>query len=271
MKDTLRSIRVLNFFRRIYTASTYYNSKYIQILKWGFTSKEDTNFTYDLTEANTLYLSHLLAVVTQKDIATILGYIDEVKQNNELRDDIINTIKTHPFKNIADLNPLFGRRVGWYALVRALKPKVIIETGVDKGLGSVLLCSGLLKNREEGFEGEYYGTDINPKAGYLLTEKYQQVGKILYGDSIKSLAKFEKKIDLFINDSDHSSEYEYQEYVTIQHILSDDAVILGDNAHITDKLAVFSKEKNRAFLYFQENPQNHWYPGAGIGISYRYK
>ena len=29
---------------------SYYNKKYIQILKWGVRSKETANYTYDLTE-----------------------------------------------------------------------------------------------------------------------------------------------------------------------------------------------------------------------------
>ena len=73
------------------------------------------------------------------------------------------------------------------------KPKIVVETGIDKGLGSVLLCSALLKNKEDGFEGRYYGTDINPKAGYLLSGKYLKVGEILFGDSITSLKKLEEK------------------------------------------------------------------------------
>ena len=54
---------------------------------------------------------------------------------------------------------------------------------------------------------EYIGTDINPNAGYLFDEIYSENGKILYGDSIESL-KLNAEIDLFINDSDHSAEYE---------------------------------------------------------------
>ena len=49
--------------------------------------------------------------------------------------------------------------------------------------------------------------------------------------------------------------------------LSKNAVILGDNSHVTDKLSIFSKERNRRFYFFKEEPLNHWYPGAGIGIS----
>jgi hypothetical protein len=75
-------------------------------------------------------------------------------------------------------------------------------------------------------------------------------------------------VDLFINDSDHSAEYEAREYEAIAPLLSENAVILGDNAHVTDKLARFSREQGRNFLMFNERPKDHWYPGAGIGISF---
>ncbi len=45
-------------------------------------------------------------------------------------------------------------------------------------------------------------------------------------------------------------------------------IILGDNSHITDKLSKFSAKYNRKFIFFKEEPENHWYPGAGIGISF---
>jgi predicted O-methyltransferase YrrM len=158
--------------------------------------------------------------------------------------------------------------LGWYAFARILKPKIVVETGVDKGLGSVVLCAALLKNKEEGFPGKYYGTDINPNAGYLLNGKYKEVGEIKYGDSIETLKSFKKSIDLFINDSDHSIEYEYREYLTIKDKINDRTVILGDNSHCSDKLVLFSNETKRNFLFFSEEPLNHWYPGGGIGISF---
>ena len=140
---------------------------------------------------------------------------------------------------------------------------------MDKGLGAVLLCAALLRNRDEGHEGKYYGTDINPKAGYFLSGQYRDVGEILYGDSIKSLSNFKEPVDLFINDSDHSADYEYQEYLTIKDLIREKTIILGDNAHCTSKLADFSMDTGRSFIFFQETPLDHWYPGAGIGISYK--
>lgn len=264
----LKQVWILNFIRRLFVASRYFNGKYVQILKWGFTSKEDTNFTYQLSDDNLICLAQTIAFVTRKEYSEIFGYIQEAELDKELKDHIILTTSNSKEKRFADKEIRFARRLGWYAFVRAIKPKIIVETGVDKGLGSVLLCAALEKNEKEGYSGRFYGTDINPKAGYLLAGKYKEFGQILYGDSITSLSNFKEKIDLFINDSDHSAEYEYKEYKTVMPFLNEGTIILGDNSHCTNKLSQFSLENKRHFLFFKENPENHWYPGAGIGISF---
>jgi hypothetical protein len=264
-----RHLPALRIPKRVLYAMSYYNKKYIQILKWGVNSKENANYTYDLTESNIFYLAQTISVVTQVDSSKIIEYINEARNNKKLKDHIISETMKSPLKEYADLRVDFGRRLGWYAFARVLKPKIIVETGVDKGIGSVLLCSALLKNKEEGFNGFFFGTDINHEAGYLLKGIYSEVGKIIYGDSIVTLSHFNEKIDLFINDSDHSADYEYQEYITIRDKISADAVLLGDNSHISDKLAIFSSETKRNFLFFKEEPNKHWYPGAGIGISFK--
>ena len=264
----LKQIWLLNFFRRVSIATKYYNKKYGQILQWGLVSNEDTNFTYHITPDNISYLAHTIAVVTNVPYVEILGYISEIQSDKTLIETIQDAIEHSTEKRYSDKDVRLGRRVGWYALARALKPSIIVETGVDKGLGSVVLCAALLKNREEGHHGRYFGTDINPKAGFFLTGKYKEVGEIIFGDSIQSLSKFTDSIDLFINDSDHSSDYEYQEYVTITPLIREKTIILGDNAHVTNKLSEFSLKNNRKFLFFQEKPLNHWYQGSGIGISY---
>jgi hypothetical protein len=115
---------------------------------------------------------------------------------------------------------------------------------------------------KRAFWGIIDGIDINIEAGYLLAGKYASAGKILYGDSIKSLENFEKKIDLFINDSDHSADYEYNEYLTIKDKLAQNSVVLGDNSNITSKLSEFSMQMDRKFIYFQEFPLDHWVRGG---------
>lgn len=254
--------------RRAYIGAGYVFAGVPEYLKWLISSREETNFTYELSDCNLLYLAHVLAVVADTDVETASRYVDELRNDEELRHYLLAKVRASPFRSVSDDRIAYAKRLGWYALVRLLKPAVVVETGVDKGLGAVVLCAALLRNRNEGFSGRYFGTDIDPAAGWLLQPPYSDVGSILVGDSIESLKKMSETIDLFINDSDHSEAYEAEEYETILPKLGGRAVVLGDNAHVTSKLAEFSLRYDRAFLFFKEEPSRHWYPGAGIGISY---
>lgn len=227
---------------------------------------ENSNYYYDITELNKEHLSHLIAHVTKGSPKVIVGYFEELEQDQALRNHIEAGLSAYG-QDIAEIH--YGRRLGWYALIRELKPNLVLETGVHQGVGACVIASALLKNISEGYSGHYLGTDIDPNAGMLLTGKYQSVGEILYGDSVESLKKVDSKIDVFINDSDHDPEYEAIEYDTIASKLSQKSVILGDNSHVTDKLSQFSLMNSREFIFFSEKPKNHWYPGAGIGISYK--
>jgi len=239
--------------------AAYYKPQVDRILPNLLERGETSNFIYDLSEYNMDYLAAIVACAVEKTTEEISNYIREVIDDSQLR-----AAAEMP----SDIRCGFGRRLGWYAVARAIKPKLIVETGVERGHGSLILCAALLRNAAEGYPGQYFGTDLNPIAGRLLKGKYAAVGKILYGDSIESLTAMNGPIDLFINDSDHSAEYEYKEYQAVRDKLSPKAIILGDNAHVTNKLITFSRETGRRFLFFKEQPENHWYPGAGIGISF---
>ncbi len=261
--------RFVNSPKRYAYALRYYLPKIAQVTKWTFQSREDTNYTYDLSDESLLYLAHTLAVVTGAPPETAKNYIDEARNDKELKSSVVSSVRASKFRFVSDERCDFGRRLGWYALVRLTKPKVVVETGIDKGLGAILLCAALLRNAKEGCPGHYYGTDINPEAGWLLVPPYQATGSILVGDSVASLAALDAKCDIFINDSDHSVEYERKEYEVILPKLSSNAIVLGDNAHVTCALADFASKNQMSFVYFHEVPRDHWYPGGGIGIAFR--
>ena len=253
---------------RFRVALSFYYRPMINIVTWLISSREHTNFTYDLDDLNKDYLASFVAVITNTQVGQIRDYIAELEQDEQLKSHIAKLTARAKEKYVADTQVRYGRRLGWYAVVRAQKPRLVIETGVDKGLGSCVIAAALMKNDEEGFKGLMYGTDINPEAGYLLQPPYSQYGQILYGDSIESLKKLSGQIGVFINDSDHSADYEGREYEAIEQKLAPDALILGDNAHCTEKLFEFAMLTNRNFLFFQERPLSHWYPGGGIGAAF---
>ena len=86
---------------------------------------------------------------------------------------------------------------------------------------------------------------------------------VIYGDSIETLKQLPQAVEVFINDSDHSAEYEEREYQIIESKRFD-SIILGDNAHVTQKLASAKRPIGNSSLF------QRWsgaYPGAGVGIA----
>ena len=250
-----------------YKRATTYHSRKLKLARtWALLQTEISNYYYEITPRNRKDLAFLISHILEKPLIEIEGYLTEIENDLAIQNILVDFRNSN--KKMRDSNLKLGRRIGWYAIVRAFKPQIVLETGVHHGVGSLVLTAALKKNISEGFPGEYIGTDISTSAGVLLTEPYSSFGKILYGDSIESLKNFHtEKIDLFINDSDHSGEYEYLEYLTIIDKLSPRGIILGDNAHATDSLRKFSEENDRRFVFFKEEPFQHFYNGAGIGIS----
>jgi hypothetical protein len=227
---------------------------------------EISNYYYDITDLNKEHLAHTISHVTKTSPEKILHYFRELEQDEFLRSHIEAGLMVYG-QDFAEIH--YGRRLGWYALIRELKPNLVVETGVHQGVGACVIASALLKNQSEGYLGRYLGTDIDLSAGKLLSGKYLSIGEILYGDSVDSLRKITSVVDIFINDSDHDPDYEAIEYAIIAPMLSQKSVVLGDNSHITTKLSEFSLKNSREFIFFSEKPKNHWYPGAGIGISFK--
>ena len=226
---------------------------------------EISNYYYDITELNKQDLAHMISHITKCSPRRVLEYFRELEEDEFLRKHIEAGLRSYG-QEFTEIE--YGRRLGWYAFIRELKPNLVIETGVHQGVGACVIATALLKNESEGHPGRYLGTDIDPSAGKLLSGKYSSIGEVLYGDSVESLMKVSSAVDIFINDSDHDPDYEAVEYATIAPMLSQKSVILGDNSHVTTKLSEFSLENSREFLFFSEKPKNHWYPGAGIGISF---
>ena len=65
-----------------------------------------------------------------------------------------------------------ARRLGWYALIKAMKPEVVFETGVATGLDSCVVTQALVKNQSEGYDGHYCGMEIDSKQGNFFKEPF---------------------------------------------------------------------------------------------------
>lgn len=230
-------------------------------LTWLFRSREFTNFTYDLTPENKQYLAWFIADISKKSALEIQDYILALEGNEKLSMHISRQLRTNLRGNEID-ETFFGRRVGWYAIVRACKLMLVVETGTDKGLGSLVLAEAISGN---GF-GCLITIDVEPSSGLLIGDAYEGIIEHIIDDSVSAITRL-TDIDLFIHYSDHSTTHEMSEFEAAETRLSKTGLVISDNAHATTALAEWALKSKREFYFFAERPLNHWYSGAGIEVA----
>jgi len=127
-----------------------------------------------------------------------------------------------------------------YSVVRAIKPKLMVETGVAGGSTSFITLSAMEKN---GI-GKLFSIDIdNPiwhdhsgyEVGWMVPNELRINWKLTIGDSkneLPSLLESLKEIDIFFHDSDHSYKHMTFEFKTVYPFLSSTKTTLADDINL---------------------------------------
>lgn len=266
-KSSLGGIIFLLF--RLYKTSIRSFKDTVKKFKFAVKSKEHHTYTYRLSDQNRYYLILLVSKITGKDFDTIKSYFEEIENDIVLHQHIINTIQNSFYRNKKDRRSDLGSRVAFYAIIRANKPKVVVEMGVDIGYCGVVLCSALLKNNEEGYEGIYYGLDCDPNAGmFIAVEPYAKVARMIIGDGIESIGEIEEPIDFYYSDNGQAYDYEQVEFAALAKKIANQGVAISNKAAYSTALAELAVTKGKKFTYFKESPLNHWFQGTGVGFMY---
>jgi predicted O-methyltransferase YrrM len=201
--------------------------------------------------------------LTGASIIEVEKYFIEFETDKEFFLELNTKAKNIKRQNELTFPILCGRRIVWYCLIRITRPRTVVETGTEKGLGSLIIQRALDMNNS----GKLFSLDIDEYAGSLFDSKDKERISLQIGDSIESIRNL-NEIDFFIHDSDHSAAHEKKELEAIETHLSSNAIVLSDNSHITDELYNWSIKMGRKYLFIKEIPKDHWYGGAGVGISY---
>jgi predicted O-methyltransferase YrrM len=194
----------------------------------------------------------------------VRGWIQELAEDEQLANHVRTRLSTNPRWRISATEPHWARRFGWYALVRATQPEHVVETGTQLGLGSCAIAAALLRNGH----GRLTTIDIDAASGHLIGAQWGEVVDRLTGSSVELLAKL-PEVDIFLHDSLHTYEYETQELKAVEPNLRDRAIVLSDNAHDSSALSEWAESTGRHYLFFKEQPADHWWPGDGIGAAWR--
>jgi len=241
-----------------------------RILPWLVRSKELTNYTYEYSPLAHAAAVHLAAIVTGKPMELMHGYAAELRNDGQLHRHVAEMTAGSAYRHFADPQFMPGRRLFYYLLVRAVKPKVVVEAGLDKGLGACIIGAALLKNAAEGSPGKYYGlTLLAAQDAFLFEAPYDSHGELVMGDSVDFLGKAGPGIDIFIHDTANNPAHEQVQFTALRPRLGAGAIVLS--TWFTEKFAEFARQSGLAVLTFQESPVGHWYPGGKIAFAFRSK
>ena len=232
-------------------------------IDWLVRERERHNFSYDLEERNLEQLCWFVAAVTGAEIGQIRAWIAELEKDEDLKGALTRRMAANPFKSVHPSEPHWGRRAGWYALIRATEPEHVVETGTHLGLGSCIIAAALLRNGH----GRLTTIDVDSDSGYLITEPWASVVDCRIGSSVDELASL-PDVSMFLHDSLHTYEYETSEFAAVEPKLRPGALVLSDNAHDSSALSDWAERTGRRYLFFKEQPRRHWWPGDGIGVAW---
>jgi predicted O-methyltransferase YrrM len=246
---------------RIFIQFNFSNIK--KSTKWLIKSREFTNYLYDITPLNRNQMIGAVSMLTGNDMNDVEKYFIELETDKEFLAMLHNKARKIKRQNELLFPIPFARRIVWYCLIRITRPGTVVETGTEKGLGSLIIQRALDINSY----GKLFTLDLDKYAGSLLDSNDKEKISLMIGDSIQSISSL-NEIDFFIHDSDHSAEHEKNELEAIESKLSSNAFVLSDNSHVTDELYNWSKKMGRKYVFIKEVPKDHWYGGAGVGISF---
>jgi predicted O-methyltransferase YrrM len=224
--------------------------------------REFTNLTYEIENEDEL--AAFVATALGRPVPEIAAFIAEPRSDERLLGSLQRALAARSDRND---EPLFGRRLAWYAVIRALQPEVVVETGVHDGLGSALL----LRAVELNGSGRLIGFDVDDQSGWLVPAELRERYELVLGDVRETLPKTLEglAVDLFIHDSLHTYEHEAFELREALKHAADGIVLVSDNAHATEALRDVCAESGLSFSLFLERPRAHFYPGAGVGLGTR--
>jgi predicted O-methyltransferase YrrM len=225
-------------------------------------SPEPDNYTYEI--ANESELALWAATVSGGDVDAARAIVQEPHHDVELTERLQNATAGHWLWT--KRSPPFGKRLGWYALVRALRPQLVIEVGAHDGLGSLLVLRALELNEQDGVSGRLVSFDVNRSAGWLVGS--HPLWDLRIESSRQGLTEVltaTGPLDIFIYDGWHTHEAEYADLEVAAAHLSSDGVLISDDAQVTRALSDLCRRTGYGYFEFQEVPVGHFYPGAVLG------
>jgi hypothetical protein len=122
-----------------------------EALRYLVRGREVTNLTYEL--ANVDEMVAMVALVLGTEPHALSPFVHELQSDRELRERLSAKLATRANRS---RRPRYGKRQITYCLVRASKPRVVVEAGTFDGLGTAVVARALERNAAEGHPGHVH-------------------------------------------------------------------------------------------------------------------
>jgi predicted O-methyltransferase YrrM len=169
-----------------------------------------------------------------------LRYADLMRYRRELLDD--REFQDHFARCLADIAYTHAGLPQLYAVVRAVKPAVIVETGVASGMSSAHILRALAANGS----GTLHSIDLpnvqqgsvlpqGRTSGWVVPQSLRGPWRLRIGDTrelLPGLLGSLDRVDLFLHDSDHSYENMSFEFEQAYPKLAPGGVLMSDDVHL---------------------------------------
>ncbi len=224
---------------------------------------EHRQFIKDCFESKQEYLIYRNEIV--KD--------DLIEKLNQKKKLFQNQIKGKTYRgnlyNFGEMSNEEGIRL--YCLIRKLKPKKSIETGVCNGASSAFILAAIKRNgfgklysidlpelANTNYQGGYFwegkGGAVVPRdelPGWIIPDDLRDNWELILGKTIEKLPPLIKKlddIDFFMHDSEHSYECMKFEYNLAYEILNLGGILLSHDIQWNNAFSEFARKKRKRVI-----------------------
>ena len=225
------------------------------------------------------------------DLKKIEGFYTELLEDSQFLAEINEQIQSSRkfyqnaiFKHeeLDSIDWMAIQRIILYILVRLYRPAVCLETGVFYGGNTCFILNALRRNnfgelisidlpanKIESSKRHFLvgdGEDIPQEldSGFLIHKSLKNKWDFIRGDSLQEIPKIEKKVDMYVHDSEHSFEFIQKEMSLIWNKLTDNAIIVADDLDWSNGFFAFCVEKKIYPLIITDNGKSGLRARTGI-------
>jgi hypothetical protein len=243
------------------TRSVHSNASLRRRLAYVLFDPELASFSFELENEQEVIAGLAVALGQPED--TLATYVAETRADPELNEELARHVRWRP--DIKRRQPL-GHRLAWYVMARVYEPKLIVETGIHRGLGSLALLRALDHNRREGHPGELMSFDTDPEAGSIVRDQVQGDWRRILGSTHDRLlpALAGRSVDMLFQDTPHTEENQRLEFEAALSHAAPRLLLLDASGGWAPTLEALCAEQGGAYHRVPFRTRDHILSGSAI-------